>query len=1171
MATFNSILNSQDFQNPERKSKLQSLQEKAKTATGLKSKVLAKQIAKLQAEAIPQGSVSKKYTITKRTPQEQFNRTIENLQKKRIKLYDEDTKTKFLENPITFEEKIKRNKRNIKKVNKDIIKYNKQVNKEILKEFKQKITSTKQGQSFIIPLSRENNLQDLYTAIESFTRYITRDEQVIVAVHTSENPDAIPTYYVFNDKNRDRLKNIIEEGLTTYVGTGNAVGSDVEIIEAIKIAKYISVRIDTVGRKKKDGSKKTKPRGGFFPYYHNTKFDFKKYQIFKNESEANYDDNCLIYALEMGGMEESKINHFRLLCKNREIPQCKFDELCDITNIQINLKYDIEKSCKQYGNSQEQYNIGLLEHHYFINEDINISSYCINNYNEVKNIKDCNLIIKKKTGGYYEKKKDYKINNFILFKTLIEQSNILLTPITFSNGLMKTQYHNKNDTITSLDFDSEICCKKVKLSEKQERIEYPDKIFFDIETDPTGDTHIPFLVRTKQIINGQVIKKKYFGYGDKCILLFLRNIRNNSILIAHNAGGYDSTFIVKFLVDYNEVCRANDVLICSGVFKNFYLNRDVHLKIKDSLKLINMRLEEFPECFFPNEKNNFKKEVMPYNLYTKNNIEKIYCPIQEGIEILKQAGKEQIDINQFLDNIDKWNIKKNDTFDIITYADIYCERDVDILERGYEIFRGWMIQLTGFDVDNIISLASLSDKNLIQQGCYEGCYSLSGVPQSFIMKCVVGGRCMTRQNKRYKCKEVMQALDAKSLYPSAMNRMGFLKGIPKIIKQDELNYNSLRQYDGFFVEVIATGISRKRDFPLLSYIDSNGIRNFSNDIIGKTFYLDKTMFEDAQEYQGITFDIKRGYYFNDGFNYRIKEVIREMYNARVEKKRKTKEFPEGNPIERAYKELLNCAYGKTILKASEYSFKYIDGHDKFNNFLRYNYNFIQEYNLISDTKYKVKVIKAIDDHFNRPHIGVSILSMSKRIMNEVMCLAEDNGVVIAYQDTDSASIRDADIPKLTELFFNKYGRVLVGEDMGNFGNDLKFNYQDENGNTKKAKNVKSIESQFLGKKCYHHRLQGQDANGNNVYGDYIRLKGISGDSISHLCNKNNVTVNDLYNDFINNKTKTFDLLCKDENGVALKVAFQKNKNKTISSKTKFEREINFNRVERVEYHEFERF
>jgi hypothetical protein len=1168
MATLDAILNA---------NKLLTLQEKLKDAKGLKAKVLANQIRELQGEPrlnfeIPTKAITpKKYAFKKRTPEERFNYAIKSLQKQRRNLYDDYTNFKFLENPITGED-VKRNKRNIKKVNKDIEKFNKQIDKKIVKELKTKIETTKPGQSFRITLSENNNLRDLYSAIESFTKYITRDEQVIIEIYTSESQDATPSYYTFNDRNRDRLREIVEESLSYSVGTGRYTGSDVETIEVISIAKYINVKIVPVGRKKKNGDKKTKPRGGFFPYYHKTKFDFTKYQIFKDDTEADYEDNCLVYALKMGGMHETKVNHFRMICKNREIPQCKFEQLCILSNIQINLKIGTDDiHDKIYGNSQEQYNVGLLEHHYFINEDINISTYCINNYEDVKDIKDCNLIIKKRTRGDYEKKKDYKISSFLLFKSLIEQSNTLLSPITYSNGLMKTQYHNKNDSISSLEYDEETCTKEVKLTEMLEKIQYTDKIFFDIETDPTGTSHIPFLVRTKQLINGEVVKKKYIGYGDKCILSFLTNIKNNSVLIAHNAGGYDSTFIVKFLYNYNEVCRANDVLSCSGTFRNLYLNRDIHLKIKDSLKLINMRLEEFPECFFPSEKNNFKKEVMPYNLYTKNNIEKVYCKIQEAIQILKQSGKEQQDINQFLDNIEKWNVRKDDTFDIITYADIYCERDVDILERGYEIFRGWMIELTGFDVDNIISLASLSDKNLINQGCYDECYSLSGIPQAFIMKCVVGGRCMTRQNKRYKCKEVMQALDAKSLYPSAMNRMGFLKGIPKVIKQDELTYEQIQQYDGFFVEVVATGLSKKRDFPLLSFIDSNGIRNFSNDVIGKTFYLDKTMFEDAQEYQGITFDIKRGYYFNQGFNYKIKEVIREMYNARVEKKRKTAEFPEGNPIERAYKELLNCAYGKTILKATEYEFKYIDGDDKFNDFLRYNYNFIQEYNMITHNKYKIKVIKAIDTHFNRPHIGVSILSMSKRIMNEVMCLAEDNSVIIAYQDTDSASIRDSDIPKLSELYFNKYGRPLVGEDMGNFGNDLKFSYEDENGNMKKAKNVKSVESQFLGKKCYHHRLQGQDAKGNNVYGDYIRLKGVSGDAITHICKNEKIEVNQLYLELIEGYTKTFDLLCKDETGRAMKVAFQKNKNKTITSKTKFERDINFNRVHYVEYEGFERY
>jgi hypothetical protein len=38
------------------------------------------------------------------------------------------------------------------------------------------------------------------------------------------------------------------------------------------------------------------------------------------------------------------------------------------------------------------------------------------------------------------------------------------------------------------------------------------------------------------------------------------------------------------------------------------------------------------------------------------------------------------------------------------------------------------------------------------------------------------------------------------------------------------------------------------------------------------------------------------------------------------------------------------------------------------------------------------------------YIGAFILSMSKRIMSEVMCLAEDNGIEIYYQDTDSMHI-----------------------------------------------------------------------------------------------------------------------------------------------------------------------
>lgn len=45
-----------------------------------------------------------------------------------------------------------------------------------------------------------------------------------------------------------------------------------------------------------------------------------------------------------------------------------------------------------------------------------------------------------------------------------------------------------------------------------------------------------------------------------------------------------------------------------------------------------------------------------------------------------------------------------------------------------------------------------------------------------------------------------------------------------------------------------------------------------------------------------------------------------------------------------------------------------------------------------------------------------ILDMSKRIMNEVMCLAEDLKINIYYQDTDSMHIEADKIEKLSDEF-----------------------------------------------------------------------------------------------------------------------------------------------------------
>ena len=69
---------------------------------------------------------------------------------------------------------------------------------------------------------------------------------------------------------------------------------------------------------------------------------------------------------------------------------------------------------------------------------------------------------------------------------------------------------------------------------------------------------------------------------------------------------------------------------------------------------------------------------------------------------------------------------------------------------------------------------------------------------------------------------------------------------------------------------------------------------------------------------------------------------------------------------------------------------------------------ILEINKINDVGknalYQVKVSKPIYDFCSNTLLGVQILSMSKRIMNEVMTTAEDLDIEIYYQDTDSMHI-----------------------------------------------------------------------------------------------------------------------------------------------------------------------
>ena len=241
---------------------------------------------------------------------------------------------------------------------------------------------------------------------------------------------------------------------------------------------------------------------------------------------------------------------------------------------------------------------------------------------------------------------------------------------------------------------------------------------------------------------------------------------------------------------------------------------------------------------------------------------------------------------------------------------------------------------------------------------------------------------------------------------------------------------------------------------------------------------------------------------------------------------------------------MNSAYGKSILKEIETEIQFFNDEADMNVFISRNYNWVQHYEAIDNSNmWILEKVNPINNHFNIPHVGVSILSMSKRIMNEVMGLAEDNNLEMFYQDTDSIHISAEHIEILAKLFYGVYGRELIGEDLGQFHSDFDL---------KGCENVYANRSIFLGKKCYIDELYGTDEKGEQKIDYHIRMKGVPNSTIKHTAKNLGVSVYELYEKLYQGDAIKFDLT---EGGA--KANFKINKNGTINTLSFFERVIAF--------------
>ena len=296
--------------------------------------------------------------------------------------------------------------------------------------------------------------------------------------------------------------------------------------------------------------------------------------------------------------------------------------------------------------------------------------------------------------------------------------------------------------------------------------------------------------------------------------------------------------------------------------------------------------------------------MFPYNYYT-------FERLKEKWGIIKEAGKDELknkwNQEQFEENINKLGIKDSTglKFDMIEYVKFYCEQDVRILAEGFDKFRQMCLDELQIDIDEILTAPSLANKYFerelyykVNQNNESKFYKYSGVPRAFIQKAIRGGRCMTRDNLKWKIEDCeLFDYDARSLYPSAMNRLYCQTGKPYVLEPNELNLkyllehtakeneqpNDFKYISSYVVEIKITKVNKHLHFPLIVVKNKKTKTNLNtNEAEGEIMIVDNITLEDYVNFQGVECDIIKGYKWIDIKDFSIHDVIENVYNKRIE-------------------------------------------------------------------------------------------------------------------------------------------------------------------------------------------------------------------------------------------------------------------------------------------------
>lgn len=600
------------------------------------------------------------------------------------------------------------------------------------------------------------------------------------------------------------------------------------------------------------------------------------------------------------------------------------------------------------------------------------------------------------------------------------------------------------------------------------------------------------------------------------------NIRVETVVYFHNLS-YDINFLA------NKGIRTS-INNGTNYFAASIYHKGVIIKFKDSLKLISTKLENFPKMF---KLKCGQKEVFPYDLYTAEHLYKTKrWPIDKADEFEKERWT-QTKKSQFRANVESITNCKHpdDTFDLYIYAQFYCEQDVRILREGLLKFDSLCEEALGIKATSKLSISSLANAYLeanVYSHIANDLYFLGGPLMLYTKKYINGGRTMCAYNKAWimndPCTPIVD-FDAVSLYPSAMNRLDIQGGKPEVITVTEAMKETiydhipdeLKCFNSYLIEIDIVSVNNHYAFPLTLKRDSILTYSVNTDdpIKGNFYedigidndhplhqYVDNYKLEDLVNFHQIKFRL-HSEYLNDntiGLGWKgnkydvLKPCIQRLFNERLKYK------AEDNPLQEVLKLIMNSIYGKMIESEHIHNYVYkrdeskLDKDGKYSNeFMKYisrnNYKIIEYTPILNsdgtDSSIMcVKVVAPIHKCFRNVLTGIQVLSMSKRVINEVTCTAHDNGIPMFYTDTDSMHLYHHDLTKLANVYEERFGRNLIGKQLGQFHSDFPT--------FGTSKNMPlSIYSNFVSKKFYIDILR----NDKDEYYPFVRCKGIPNDCI----------------------------------------------------------------------------